>query len=415
MRRGPSRGSGRSDHEAVDAAWAAMRRTGGAPVRERLLRLRLSALLAAQCGVAAAVAWWVAKDLINNPQPLFAPAVAVGSIASSVSQRLRRTLLLVVGVAVGITLGDLLVSWLGRGYVQVGVIVAVAILFAVFFSGEGSFITQVGGSAMVIAVLFPASPDVALPRFLDGVVGGTVGVLVAVVVLPLHPIHRIRRAGRPLLDKTATQLERIADAARTRDADLAKQVLDTLRQLDTSDVETALSAAVEVVHISPLRWHDRNSLNGWRRGAKLMLRCLLQSRDVALKLESAIRANEPVPPSLAEAVRCLADAVRYVGAGRALPAGRPSRSQQAALSALSLAQAALTSGLGVDGINVAKDVTIIAVNTIRAGGVSKRDAESLRCRLAPDTAGEQAERYRGPDPGRPEAEPPLPPSREGSD
>ncbi|MFC0508567.1 FUSC family protein [Micromonospora costi] len=348
MGRESFRGSRRSDHDPVGAAWAAMRRTGRATVRERLLRLRLSVLVAVQCGVAAAVAWWVAKDLVNNPQPLFAPAVAVGTIASSVSQRFRRTLLLIAGVAVGITLGDLLVSWLGRGYVQIGAIVAVSILFAVFLSGEGSFITQVGGSAMVIAVLFPASTGVALPRFLDGVVGGVVGILVSVVVLPLHPIYRIRRAARPLLNQTATELERLAHAARTRDAELAKQVLDALRHIDTSDVETALSAAVEVVRISPLRWHNRSSLQGWRRGVRLMMRSLLQSR-----------------------------------------------------------------GLRVSGINVANDVTIIAVNTIRAGGVSKRDAEALRCSLAPDTAGEPADQHRAPDHGRPEAGPPLPPSMGG--
>ncbi|MGC4895761.1 FUSC family protein [Micromonospora sp. DT31] len=410
MDRESFRGSRRSDRDPVGTAWAAMRRTGQATVRQRLLRLRLSVLVAVQCGVAAALAWWVAKDLINNPQPLFAPAVAVGTIASSVNQRFRRTLLLIAGVAVGITLGDLLVSWLGQGYVQIGVVVAVSILFAVFLSGEGSFITQVGGSAMVIAVLFPASSHVALPRFVDGVVGGAVGVLVAVVVLPLNPVYRIRRAGRPLLNQTATQLERVADAARRRDADLAKQVLDTLRHLDTSDVETAMSAAVEVVQISPLRWHHRSSVEGWQRGARLMMRSLLQNRDVALNLERAIRADEPVPQPLAEAAQCLADAVRYVGTGRGLSTGGPTRSQRAAMSALRLAQAALSSGLRVSGINVANDVTIIAVNTIRAGGVSKRDAESLRRSLAPDTAGEPTDRRHEPERGHREPDPPMPPS-----
>ncbi|MET8066142.1 FUSC family protein [Micromonospora sp. NPDC005313] len=409
MGRESFRGSRSGRHDPVGAAWAAVRRTGRATVRERLRRVRLSLLVAVQSGTAAALAWWVAKDLIHNPQPLFAPAVAVGTIASSVSQRFRRTLLLIAGVAVGITLGDLLVSWVGQGYVQIGVVVTISLLFAVLLSDEGAFVSQVGGSAMVIAVLFPANTHIALPRFVDGVVGGVVGLLVAVVVLPLHPVYRIRRAGRPLLHQMATQLDRIAEAARTRNADLAHQVLDTLRGIDTSEVETELSAAEEVVRISPLRWHNQSTLEGWRHGAELMIRSLLQCRDVALNLERAIRDDEPVPSSLGEAARCLAEAARTVTGGWSPSTSRPSRSQRAAMSALRLAQEALTSGLLVSGLNVANDVTIIAVNTIRASGVRKRDAESLRRELAPDTAGEVGGRSLASDRRRPESRPSLPP------
>ncbi|MEU7951851.1 FUSC family protein [Micromonospora chalcea] len=410
MGREPFRLSRDSGNDPVGAAWTAIRRTGRATVGERLRRVRLSLLVAVQCGVAAAVAWWVAKDLIHNPQPLFAPAVAVGTIASSVSQRFRRTLLLIAGVAVGIALGDLLVSWVGQGYVQIGVIVAAAILVAVLLSDEGAFVTQVGGSALVIAVLFPARTDIALPRFLDGVVGGVVGILVAVVVLPLHPIHRIRRAGRPLLDQMAAELDRLADAALARDAELARQGLDRLRRLDTSEVEAAMSGADEVVRISPLRWHNQSALQGWRHGAILMIRSLLHSRDVALNLERAIRDDEPVPPSLAEAARCLAEAARTVGKGWSPSASRPSRSQRAAMSALRLVQEALRSGPRVSGINVANELTIIAVNTIRASGVRKRDAESLRRDLAPDTAGESGKRHPASDQGQPRPDLPLPPA-----
>ncbi|MFI5833294.1 aromatic acid exporter family protein [Micromonospora sp. NPDC051300] len=394
----------RRTHDPVGAAWATVRRTGSATAHDRLVRLRLSLLVAVQSGVAAAGAWWIANDLLDNPQPLFAPAVAVGTIASSVGQRFRRTLFLVAGVAVGITLGDLLVSWVGQGHVQIGVIVAVSILFAVLLSGEGSFVTQVGGSAMVIAVLSPANTSLALPRFVDGLVGGVVGILVALVVLPLHPIHRIRRAGRPLLEHIAGQLERLAGAARERDAEAAKQALDTLRGVDTSDLQTALSAAVEVVRISPLRWHNHNSLEGWRHGAGLMMRSLLQSRDLALNLETALRRDEPVPAPLAAAVDDLAEAVRHVGVEWSPSSDRPSRSQRAALTAIRRAQEALSAGLRIGGVNVANDVSIIAVNTIRASGVSKQDAEDLRRNLAPDATR---------DAGEPEPEPRQPPAAPG--
>ncbi|MFI6132826.1 aromatic acid exporter family protein [Micromonospora sp. NPDC051141] len=327
----------------------------------------------------------MANDLLDNRQPLFAPAVAVGTIASSVGQRLRRTVFLIAGVAVGITLGDLLVSWVGRGHIQIGLIVAVSILLAMLFSGEGSFITQVGGSAMVLAVLSPASTSLAVPRLVDGVVGGTVGLLVSLIVLPLHPIHRIRRAGRPLLRRIAEQIDRVADAGANRDPGTAQQALDALRNLDTSDLQTALSAAVEVVRLSPLRWHNHNSVEGWRHGSELMLRSLLQSRDLALNMEAALRRDEAVPPSLPQAIHCLADSVRHVAIEWSPTSGKPSQSQESALKAVKWAQEALNEKLDINGVNVANDISIIAVNTIQATGVSRDEAEALRCHLGPDT------------------------------
>ncbi|WP_409073200.1 hypothetical protein [Micromonospora chalcea] len=80
------------------------------------------------------------------------------------------------------------------------------------------------------------------------------------------------------------------------------------------------------------------------------------------------------------------------------------------MSALRLVQEALRGGLRVSGINVANELTIIAVNTIRASGVRKRDAESLRRDLAPDTAGESGKRHPASDQGQPRPDLPLPPA-----
>src|SRR5215469_5330071 len=76
---------------------------------DRLRRLRGGALLAAQAGVAAALAWLVAHDLIGHPRPFFAPIAAVVVLNVSVGQRLRRAIELVVGVALGILVGDVLI------------------------------------------------------------------------------------------------------------------------------------------------------------------------------------------------------------------------------------------------------------------------------------------------------------------
>ncbi|MER7416021.1 FUSC family protein [Micromonospora peucetia] len=363
--------------DRVDRALATLQRRGRRTIEDRLRKLRLSLLLAAQAGLAATVAWFIAKEVLHNPQSLFAPAVAVGTIASSVGNRFRRTLYLIGGITVGITVADLLVVLIGNGYLRVGLVVAASILLAVVLSGEGGFLAQAGGSAVVIAALAPASTDLAFPRFVDGVVGGAAGIVVSLIVLPLRPIYRIRRAAGPPLMELASQLNRAADALAARDADVAKQALDRLRAVRLDNLEATLAGAAEVVKVSPIRWRQRSLLEGWQHGAGLMMRSLVQSRPLAVSVRMAIRYREPLPDSLHEGVRCLATAVQHVRDGF-VPGNQPSStSRRAALKAASNAEMALKSGLGAAGVSVATQIKIIAVNTLRATGISKAEAERL--------------------------------------
>ena len=76
--------------------------------------------LALQAGLAAALAWFVAHDVIGRPAPFFAPIAAVITLASSVGQRAKRTIELVVGVAIGIGIGDAIILLIGTGPWQIG-------------------------------------------------------------------------------------------------------------------------------------------------------------------------------------------------------------------------------------------------------------------------------------------------------
>src|SRR5919107_1221690 len=88
-----------------------------------LSRLRGGIALAAQAGVAAGLAWFLAHDLFHRPTPFFAPIAAVITLASSVGQRARRTAELVLGVAIGIGIGDAIILAIGRGPWQIALIV----------------------------------------------------------------------------------------------------------------------------------------------------------------------------------------------------------------------------------------------------------------------------------------------------
>ncbi|MEE3921995.1 FUSC family protein [Micromonospora sp. BRA006-A] len=132
-------------------------------VREAYERLRRYFIVALQAGLAAGLAWYVAGTLLENPQPLFAPAAAVGTIAAAIGNRIRRTAELLGGVIVGVLVGDLLIKLIGAGPVQTGLVVALAISLAVVIRGSGAVMVQ-AGMAVLLGTVEPNAPDLAVPR-----------------------------------------------------------------------------------------------------------------------------------------------------------------------------------------------------------------------------------------------------------
>src|SRR3954470_13298578 len=122
-----------------------------------LSRVRAAVPLAVQAGVAAALAWFLAHDLIGRPAPFFAPIAAVITLASSVGQRARRTVELVIGVAIGIGVGDALILLVGSGPWQIGLVVLLAILVATAVGGGTPLVMQAASSAVLVATLTSAS------------------------------------------------------------------------------------------------------------------------------------------------------------------------------------------------------------------------------------------------------------------
>src|SRR5690349_258312 len=124
-----------------------------AVLSEALTRVRGGFALAVQAGAAAGLAWWVADGLLHRPTPFFAPIAAVITLASSVGQRARRTMELVLGVAIGIGIGDLLILAIGTGPWQIALIVLGAILVATAVGGGTPLVVQSASSAVLVATL----------------------------------------------------------------------------------------------------------------------------------------------------------------------------------------------------------------------------------------------------------------------
>jgi uncharacterized membrane protein YgaE (UPF0421/DUF939 family) len=338
-------------------------------VRDRLHRLRANLGLSVQAAIAASLSWFVAHDVLGHVQPFFAPIAAVVVLAISVGQRLRRAIELVAGNAVGILLGEVIILRIGRGAWQVGLVVLLAVLIAIFVGGSAPLITQAAASACLVATLIPFGNNYFLSRFIDAVVGGGIGVAVMALLLPLNPLRVVRRGAEPILSELASGLSATARALEKRDIDLANSAQDKLRETEArlDPFNEGIEAGAEIAAIAPLRWRSRGVLGQYVESYPHVARAVRDTRVLTGRSLSVIQDAEVVPETLVVAIDSLAEAVtrlRYELASEAEPVA----SREAALRAVKASAAAYQGELGFSGGVVVAQIRSIASDLIAAGG-----------------------------------------------
>lgn len=290
------------------------RELGREMVLSRVRRLRSMALPIVQSAVAAGLAWVIATDVFDHKQAFFAPIAVVLCIGVGLGRRLRRVAELVVGVSVGIGVGDLLVSAIGTGAWQIALVVALAMTVSVFLDGGALITLQAGSSAVLVATLLPPGGHGGVNRMLDAFIGGLVG-LATVVLLPGDPPGITRSHGQRIFAELAAALSGAAEAHTRRDAELAERSLSRARstQQTIDDFRAALAAATEIAAFSPLRRRRRRRLGRYSTAAVPLDHALRNARVLLRRTVAAIHAGEPVPEPILTALDELAGAAVLLG------------------------------------------------------------------------------------------------------
>ncbi|WP_433063700.1 FUSC family protein [Dactylosporangium sp. CS-033363] len=347
--------------------------------RVRLRQLEIIAVIAGQCGLAAAISWEVAHRLFDVAAPVFAPTAAVGTIVAALGQRARRTVELLVGVAGGVLLSDALLWLIGFGPWQTGLVVALAVGLSLFAVGSSSaLVAQAGSTAVLIATLWPAQPSVQWVRIEEAAVGGVVGLLVVALLLPVNPMRVLDRAAAPLVETVAGELDNVARALAERDADLAARALDRLRatEPDLARVHEAMHGAEEVVTIAPARWARRGDVERYRQAVDHVDVIVLECRELARWATDGLRRGEPLPEPLLGAVAGLAVTIR--GARRAGRRGEQlGAAREAALEVARLAGQATHWGLGQYGEGMVTQLLTLSSDLIQATGERWEKADRM--------------------------------------
>ena len=355
-----------------------IRRRSVPTVQDRVRRVRFNLVIAVQAGLAAGLAWVVAHDLIGNQDPVFAPISAVGTLASSIGQRFRRTVELILGVALGIGIGDALIAAFGGGAWQLAVIVTLAIVVSIFLGGGPAVVTQAASTAVLLVTINPSARNVEFSRVIDALVGGMVALVVVGLLLPINPLRVVDRAARPALDTLAEELAVTAQALANQDPNRAQAALDRLREVEAhmDGLEEALQGGRETATLAPVRWRRRGALTQYVESVEFLDHAVHNSGTLVRRSVTVLEDKEPVPASLPLAVSQLADAVRQLlqelGTGV-----EPEGARERALRAVSEAGRAYADGVGFSGSVVVAQVRTTASDLLRAAGIEKEESNRM--------------------------------------
>jgi uncharacterized membrane protein YgaE (UPF0421/DUF939 family) len=346
----------------------------GALARRRN-RLRANALNIAQTAVAASAAWALAGFV--NARPFFAPVSAVISLGVARGRRTTRAIELVLGVAVGIAVADLIVLALGTGTLVIALVVALSMLAALLLGAGNILVNQAAVSAILIATIQPPSHGIAPTRFIDALIGGAVALLVGQVLFPRDPMRAMGKAARPVLQDLALGLHTAADALRDGDVQRAERALEIVRAVD-DDVAAffdAVTSARETHPVYPGTRRARERLPVYAEAARQLDFAVRNTRVLARRVVATVRRHGPQPEPVAEALDLLAAGVQALESVLE-EGGHEVEARRLALRAAARATSVLSGDLPMSTVVVIGQIRSTAIDLLQGSGLSADEAHS---------------------------------------
>ncbi|MBN9209488.1 MAG: FUSC family protein [Microbacterium ginsengisoli] len=173
---------------------------------------RPSLLQVGKSAVAVAVAWLLAGWLVHGPAPVFAAIAALLVVQPSLNQSVARAIERSVGVIAGVVLASVLGIAFGRATAVVLVAAAVGLLLAWSLRMTVGTANQIAISAILVLSLGATTPEYAVDRIIETVIGAIVGIIANLAIVPPVALAPAREQVRRLREELALSFERLADA-----------------------------------------------------------------------------------------------------------------------------------------------------------------------------------------------------------
>lgn len=285
--------------------------------RTRMAHAAAPIVLAA---LAAAVSFWIARTLLGQPFPFFAPAATWISLGFSRDRNVRRVAEMAIGVSVGVALGEVLGLALGVGAWQVGLAMAVAALLARLLDRGVLMTTQAGLQAIIVVALPAGITGGSFGRWTDALVGGAVALVVAVVV-PGRSWRRSHALAEAALSEIAGTLAMLATALRRGDVRRAADALAVGRASEPilASWRAAGASGMDAVRFSPVARRHRAEILELVQACTFADRAMRNVRVVTRRALTTIEAQHELHdpralPELGDLVGRIAVRVGRLGA-----------------------------------------------------------------------------------------------------
>ena len=192
-------------------------------------RVRDDAWLLLQRTAAATIAWLLARQLGDHPDPFFAPIAAVVSLNTALGERGLNALRLLLGVLVGILAGEITLVALEGGYGSLAIATFAAMAAARTFGGQPIVVAQAAAGAILTVAV--ANGQGGADRLIDALIGAGVALVFSQLLFTPEPVRLLHRAESAVLTGMAAGLRLTARALATDDQQAADEAMNQLRDL----------------------------------------------------------------------------------------------------------------------------------------------------------------------------------------
>ncbi|GAA1829930.1 FUSC family protein [Agromyces salentinus] len=298
---------------------------------------RLPVLQVAKTSVATIAAWLIAGALIPGQLPVFAAIAALLVVQPSVNQSLGKG----IERSIGVMLGVIVASALSLAFGSTSWIVLVAVLVAMFIAWALKMTpatgNQVAISAMLTLALGAATPNYALDRVLETLIGAAIGIIVNAAIVPPVAIAPARSEVALLGGELAASADRLAGALETTQtrADIEALMIEArlLRPMREA-ADAAIEAGTESLTLNPRRSAHREELAQLRalleQLGPIVTQLIGMTRAFADHYDASLH-DEPTVRAIAEQLHRVAHDIR-LAARVAEPEPEPMTSMVPALT-----------------------------------------------------------------------------------
>jgi len=328
---------------------------------------------------AVAAAYSIAHWGLGHAVPLLAITVTINSLGFTRDARPVRVAETVLGILLGVALGDALALLVGHGVWQLVVVLAVVLVVGRAVSANPAFAVAAAVPSAIVVMLPPPAGG-PFSYTLDAFVGGVVA-LVATALIPRDPRRAAARDGRALFSVLEESTGSIVDGLADADPAAAELALTRLRRAQplVDAWGTSLDSALSVARISP--WVHRH-LPELRRGARVLGGADLavrHLRTIARRSEFLVRDGRP-RPELAGLVSQLAAGIRLLGAEQGDPELAGAARAELSHLAVRLDPRAVVPGAPVTDVAILLLLRPLVVDLLDASGL---DPDAARALLPP--------------------------------